>query len=391
MPRPPAPYSSARRAGDLLFVSGQLGFHPDGTLPEGLDAQTRQALANLDAVLAEHGLGRDDVVKCQVFLASIADWSALNALYEEYFTRPYPARSAFGVQLHPGALVEIEAIAFYPPSSGASETSDDRRRTGARSALLGRVVRTPVLGSAALDALTGCPTLAKAECLQLTGSFKVRGALYRITTLPPGALSAGLVTVSAGNAALGAAHACRELGVELTVVMPEKAVPEKLAAVAALGATVVKDGVTGSAVAFERAEALRAERGLTFVHPFDDPMVIAGAATATLELLEDHPDLERLLVPCSGGGLLAGAIMAARTAGSSVEVVGVQPSGADGIVRSLAAGRPVAPPVISTIADGLTAPKPGEVNLAVIAEAGCVSSPSARRPSTPRWARWSVR
>ncbi|SNT60364.1 threonine dehydratase [Streptosporangium subroseum] len=247
-------------------------------------------------------------------------------------------------------------------------TTDDVRR--ARSALLGRVVRTPVLGSAALDALTGCPTLAKAECLQLTGSFKVRGALYRITTLPPGALSAGLVTVSAGNAALGAAHACRELGVELTVVMPEKAVPEKLAAVAALGATVVKDGVTGSAVAFERAEALRTERGLTFVHPFDDPMVIAGAATATLELLEDHPDLQRLLVPCSGGGLLAGAIMAARTTGSSVEIVGVQPSGADGIVRSLAAGRPVAPPSISTVADGLTAPKPGEVNLAVIADAG---------------------
>ncbi|SNT60360.1 2-iminobutanoate/2-iminopropanoate deaminase [Streptosporangium subroseum] len=120
MPRPPAPYSSARRAGDLLFVSGRLGFHPDGTLPEGLDAQTRQALANLDAVLAEHGLSRDDVVKCQVFLASISDWSALNALYEEYFSQPYPARSAFGVQLHPGALVEIEAVAFYPPSSGAS-------------------------------------------------------------------------------------------------------------------------------------------------------------------------------------------------------------------------------------------------------------------------------
>ncbi|GLW10026.1 serine/threonine dehydratase [Microtetraspora sp. NBRC 13810] len=247
-------------------------------------------------------------------------------------------------------------------------TIDDVRR--AQAELRGRVVRTPVLASAALDELTGCPTLAKAECLQLTGSFKVRGALYRISTLPAEALAGGLVTVSAGNAALGAAHACRELGVELTVVMPEKAVPEKLAAVEALGATVVKDGVTSSAVAFERAEVLRAERGLTFVHPFDDPMVIAGAATATLELLEDHPRLERLLVPCSGGGLLAGAIMAARTAGSSVEIVGVQPSGADGIVRSLAAGRPVAPPAISTIADGLTAPKPGEVNLSVISDAG---------------------
>ncbi|GAA0986749.1 RidA family protein [Acrocarpospora macrocephala] len=113
MPRPPAPYSSARRAGDLLFVSGQLGFRPDGTLAGDLGAQTRQALANLDAVLGEHGLGRDDVVKCQVFLASIADWAAMNAVYQEHFAKPYPARSAFGVQLHPGALVEIEAVASY--------------------------------------------------------------------------------------------------------------------------------------------------------------------------------------------------------------------------------------------------------------------------------------
>ncbi|WP_214318517.1 RidA family protein [Nonomuraea sediminis] len=111
MSRPPAPYSPARRAGDLLFVSGQLGYLPDGSLPEGLAAQARQALANLDAVLAEHGLGRADIVKCQVFLSSIADWTAFNAVYEEHFSRPYPARSALGVHLHPGALVEIEAVA----------------------------------------------------------------------------------------------------------------------------------------------------------------------------------------------------------------------------------------------------------------------------------------
>ncbi|MBB5773403.1 RidA family protein [Nonomuraea jabiensis] len=112
MSRPPAPYSSARRAGELLFVSGQLGYLPDGRLAEGLAAQARQALANLEEVLAAHGLSRDDVVKCQVFLSSIEDWSDFNAVYKEHFNRPYPARSALGVRLHPGVLVEIEAVAL---------------------------------------------------------------------------------------------------------------------------------------------------------------------------------------------------------------------------------------------------------------------------------------
>ncbi|WP_214318518.1 threonine ammonia-lyase [Nonomuraea sediminis] len=249
-----------------------------------------------------------------------------------------------------------------------SPTVEDVRR--ARDALRGQVIRTPVLFSQALDALVGCPVFAKAECLQHSGSFKVRGALYRLLTLPPKALATGLITVSAGNAALGLAHAAREFGAALTVVMPEKAVPEKLAAVAAYGATVVTDGVVDAAAAFARAECLRAERGLTFVHPFDDAMVVAGAATATLELLEDRPELDRVLVPASGGGLLAGAIMAKRATGSGVEIVAVQPSGAAGFVASLAAGEPTAPPSINTVADGLTAPMPGRIPFALAAEAG---------------------
>ena len=239
----------------------------------------------------------------------------------------------------------------------------------ARDALRGRVVRTPVLRSEALDLVAGGPVVAKAEGLQHTGSFKLRGALNRVRTLSRDALDAGLITVSAGNAALGAAYAARELGAKLTVVMPSSAVPEKLRAVRAHGATVVSDGITNATEAFQAADALTAEHGYTFVHPFDDPMVVAGAATATLEFLEDEPELRRLLVPCSGGGLIAGAILAARTLGSQVEIVGVQPEGADGIVRSLAAGTPTPPPVISTIADGLTAPKPGLVNLELVRSA----------------------
>jgi threonine dehydratase len=240
----------------------------------------------------------------------------------------------------------------------------------AAAALKTRVIRTPVLRSDALDAAAGGRVVAKAECLQVTGSFKVRGALNRIRTFTPEQRASGLITISAGNAALGAAHAAKEFGARLTVVMPEHAVPEKLAAVQAYGGVVVKDGVTSAAIAFERAAQLQAEQGLTLVHPFDDPMVVSGAATATLELLEDMPSIDRLYVPCSGGGLLAGAVLAVSTLERPVTIVGVQPEGSDGIVRSLAAGIPTAVPHVSTIADGLTAPRPGELNFAMIRDAG---------------------
>jgi threonine dehydratase len=236
----------------------------------------------------------------------------------------------------------------------------------ARRALAGRVRRTPILRSEPLDELAGARLFFKAECLQETGSFKVRGALNRVRSLKPAELAHGLVTVSAGNAALGAAYAARAAGARLVVVMPENAVPEKLAAVAALGAEIEKDGITSAQEAFARLAELREAHGYTLVHPFDDPHVIAGAATATWELLEDEPELDALAVPASGGGLLAGALLAARALAPRAAVYGVQPEGADGIVRSLAAGVPTAPERIATVADGLTAPKPGATNFEII-------------------------
>ncbi|HEX3131900.1 MAG TPA: pyridoxal-phosphate dependent enzyme [Thermoanaerobaculia bacterium] len=233
----------------------------------------------------------------------------------------------------------------------------------AREALAGVVPRTPVLRSDALNELAGARLWFKAESLQVTGSFKVRGAWNRVRSFTPEELAPGLITVSAGNAALGAAWAARRAGARLVVVMPENAVPEKLAAVAALGARIEKEGVTNAVQAFERLAKLRAEHGYTLVHPFDDPFVIAGAGTATLELLEDVPDLDRLAVPTSGGGLLAGAVLAA---GPEVRVYGIQPEGAAGLVRSLAAGEPTTPESIKTVADGLTAPKPGVLNFELI-------------------------
>jgi len=239
----------------------------------------------------------------------------------------------------------------------------------ALKAIAGVLPRTPVLRSEALDALAGASLWFKAEGLQVTGSFKVRGAWNRVRSFTSEELAPGLITVSAGNAALGAAWAARAAGARLVVVMPENAVPEKLAAVAAMGARIEKEGVTNATQAFERLARLRAEHGYTLVHPFDDPYVIAGAATATWELLEEVPDLDAVVVPTSGGGLFAGAILAVRELSPAATVHGIQPAGADGLIRSLAAGEPTAPERIQTVADGLTAPKPGVLNFGLIREA----------------------
>ena len=236
----------------------------------------------------------------------------------------------------------------------------------ARRALAGVAVRTPVLRSDKLDALTSGRLFFKAECLQRTGSFKLRGAYNRVRSLGEEERRRGLITVSAGNAALGAAYAARVAGACLVVVMPETAVPEKLAAVAALGARIESRGVTNATEAFARLAELQRDHGYTLVHPFDDPLVIAGAGTATWELLEEVPDLELLAVPTSGGGLLAGALLAAGALARGVRVYGVQPASADGLVRSLAAGAPTAAERIETVADGLTAPCPGALNFAII-------------------------
>jgi threonine dehydratase len=236
----------------------------------------------------------------------------------------------------------------------------------ARGTLAGVVVRTPVLRSETLDELAGARLFFKAEGLQVTGSFKVRGAYNRVRSFSPQELAPGLITVSAGNAALGAAWAARKVVARLVVVMPENAVPEKLAGVAALGARIEKEGITNAVQAFERLERLRQEHGYTLVHPFDDPFVIAGAGTATWELLEDAPDLDTLAIPTSGGGLLAGALLAARGLAPAAQIYGVQPTGSDGTVRSLAAGRPTSPEKVQTVADGLTAPKPGVLNFELI-------------------------
>ncbi|HKF00101.1 MAG TPA: threonine/serine dehydratase [Actinomycetes bacterium] len=236
----------------------------------------------------------------------------------------------------------------------------------AAARIAGRVHRTPVLGSATLEERTGARLAIKNEAVQRTGSFKARGALNRLLTLDREALARGLVGVSAGNHAAALAWAAAQVGAKATVVMPVGANARKVAACRGYGAKVVLHGDT-TGEAFAECERLRRERGLTFVHPFDDPMVLAGQGTAGLELAEDAGPLDLLVVPVGGGGLISGMALAVRAASPSCRVVGVEPDGAATLRAALAAGEPV-PIVPQSVADGLCAPFAGRFTLGLVRE-----------------------
>ncbi len=235
----------------------------------------------------------------------------------------------------------------------------------AARARIGRFVhRTPTVRSAGLSECVGADVFFKVESLQKTGSFKVRGALNRLLSLQESESVRSVVTVSAGNHAAASAYACSCLGIECTVVMPESAPPIKVEATRGYGAEVVlHDDVR---TLFARCESLREERGAMFLHPFDDSAVIAGAATVGLEILEDDPEADLVIVPIGGGGLISGVARAVCEWKPSTRVIGVEPEGAPTLTRALAAGSPVRLETIDTVADGLTAPFAGERNLAII-------------------------
>ena len=203
----------------------------------------------------------------------------------------------------------------------------------------------------------------KAEHLQKTGSFKARGALARIAALSPPERAAGVVTLSAGNAAQAYAWAGAQFGVHVVVVMPSGAVRSKVDACLAYGAEVVLHGAHVGET-FARMQELRDERGLVFAHPFDDPDVIAGNASAGLEIVEDLPDVDVVVVPVGGGGLIAGVALAVKERRPDARVYGVEPEGSNALGLALAAGR-VVPIQPVSIADGLGAPFAGEWTLAM--------------------------
>lgn len=233
--------------------------------------------------------------------------------------------------------------------------------------LRGVAHRTPVVTSRSLDERVGARVFLKCENLQRMGAFKFRGAYNRIALLSPAERARGIVAYSSGNHAQGVALAAKLLGVHATVVMPSDAPESKKAAARGYGAEIVE---------YERARSHREtiaqsiadERGATLVPPFDDPRVIAGAGTAALEMLEDAGELDAIVTPVGGGGLMGGSAIAAHGADSRIRIYGVEPESGDDFRRSLERGEIVRIEVPRTIADGLQTQAPSALTLAIARE-----------------------
>ena len=235
----------------------------------------------------------------------------------------------------------------------------------ARERIAAHVHRTPVLTSRQLDQRAGCRIFCKCEIFQRVGAFKARGAFSRLTLLSPAERQRGVVAFSSGNHAQAVALAAGELGMRATIVMPSDAPALKVAATKAYGAAVIAyDRVSGNRE--EIARRIVEDEGAVLVPPFDDDAVIAGQGTLALELLEEVPDLDVLVAPCGGGGLLSGIAVAGRGLCPHLRLYGVEPEAGDDMKRSLAAGHPVTIPVPATIADALQTTRPADRTFAII-------------------------
>jgi threonine dehydratase len=233
----------------------------------------------------------------------------------------------------------------------------------AAAAIAGRVERTPLVASPELSALAGCEIHLKLENLQRTGAYKLRGALTRLLMLDARERARGVVTASAGNHGQGVAVGAAALGIPACVVLPRGVPLAKLTAIQRAGAEVVITG-TGYDEAFAAARELAAQRGAVYVHAFDDPAVIAGQGTVAREMLEDRPDLDAIVVPVGGGGLLAGTALAIAEARASVRLVGVQAAGASAFADAVRTGTIVAGGA-ATIADGIAVREPAARTVAI--------------------------
>jgi threonine dehydratase len=235
----------------------------------------------------------------------------------------------------------------------------------ARERIAGRLHLTPTVSSTRLGDRVNVKLFLKCENLQKTGSFKSRGVLNKLSQLDKAARDRGVVTVSAGNHAQALAWGARAEGLRATVVMPEAASAAKIEASRGYGAEVVLHGAT-SIQAFVKARELEKDRGLTFVHPFDDELIGAGAGTAALELLEQVNDLDVIVIPIGGGGLISGMLPAIKEQYPKIRVYGVEPAGASSMRQSLDVGHAVRLESVKTIADGLAAPMAGELNYEIV-------------------------
>ncbi len=233
--------------------------------------------------------------------------------------------------------------------------------------LKGTAKHTEIIPSPVLSDMTGHQILLKPENLQVTGSFKIRGAYNKIASLSEDQLARGIVTASAGNHAQGVAYAARERGAKATICMPTITPPLKVDATKAYGADVVLHGdVFDEAAAY--AQKLSDEQGMIYVPPFDDYEVICGQGTIAMEILEDVPNVTDIVVPLGGGGLGAGVALAVKTFKPEVRVIGAIPEGSPAFKNSFAAGRVVPADKVVTSAEGVAVKRPGDLTFALLNE-----------------------
>lgn len=225
--------------------------------------------------------------------------------------------------------------------------------------------RTPLVTSRMLSERTGFDVRLKAEMFQRTGSYKIRGPLNKFSRLSDEQRARGVVCSSAGNHAQGVALAARIYGINAVVVMAENATPSKVAATRGYGAEVVRHGQIWDE-ANEKAKELVRDRGLTYIHPFDDLDLIAGQGTLGLEVVRDWPDVDIIIVPIGGGGLISGVAMAARALKPGIRIIGVESSGAPGMHDSVRAGSVVTLDKVDCIIDGLRVKRVGETTFEVV-------------------------
>jgi threonine dehydratase len=237
------------------------------------------------------------------------------------------------------------------------------RSAGARIA--GAIARTPVITASGLSELADAEICLKLETLHRTGSFKERGALTKLLTLDARERRAGVVAMSAGNHAQGVAYHAQRLGIPATIVMPEGTPFIKIDRTEAFGARVLLKGDSLSA-ARQAADTLAREQGLELVHPYDDPAVIAGQGTIALELLTDRPDLDTLIVPIGGGGLISGIAVAAKALNPQIEIVGVQSTLYPSMYRLLHGEEPGPPAAAATLAEGIAVKEPGRLTRHIV-------------------------
>jgi threonine ammonia-lyase medium form len=254
-------------------------------------------------------------------------------------------------------------MSSLPPDTASSQLVGPADIQAAYAGLRGVAIRTPLLPAPWLDQATGARTRLKCENLQVAGAFKIRGAYTALSRLDAEARSRGVIAYSSGNHAQGVALAARLLGVRAVVVMPTTAPAVKVEGTKSYGAEVVLEGTT-SLERQRRAEDIAAAEGLSIIPAFDHPDVIAGQGTVGLEILDEWPDVDVVLAPVGGGGLVSGIAAWIRHRRPEIRVVGVEPATADAMARSLEAGAPVTIAPSRTVADGLMPVRPGDLTFA---------------------------